>query len=101
MAQRELLQAELETILGTRNVYFQPPDNLQLTYPAIVYTRDSSDKTFANNNPYHNEKRYQLTVIDRNPDSEIPDKIDSLALTTFVRSFTADNLNHFIYNIYF
>ena len=101
MGQRLQLQSLLEELLGSENVYFQPPSTVQMAYPAIVYNRDSTMTEFADDKPYANTKRYMVTIIDRNPDSSIPDKVAMLPLTTFNRHFTADNLNHDIYNIYF
>jgi hypothetical protein len=101
MAPRLELQALLENILGTRHVYFQPPANVQMQYPCIVYQRDYANTQFADNGPYRYTKRYQVTVIDNNPDSDIPDKVASLPLCTFDRFFAADNLNHDIFNLYF
>jgi hypothetical protein len=42
-----------------------------------------------------------VTVIDRNPDSEIPDKVAALPMTLFNRWFAADNLHHDVFNVYF
>lgn len=95
------IQALLEKLLGTRNVYFQPPATVKMSYPAIVYARDSEDKTFADNKPYRNSKRYLVTVIDRDPDSKIPDKITALPKSSLSRHFVADNLNHDAYSVYF
>lgn len=91
----------LETLLGSSNVYFQPPASFKMIYPCIVYQRDNEDNKYANNLPYSQNKRYAVTVIDRNPDSEIPDKVAALPLSSFTRHFTADNLNHDVYNLYF
>ena len=40
MARRLELQNLLANLLGTNNVYFQPPPTVQMEYPAIVYHRD-------------------------------------------------------------
>lgn len=101
MGTRLELQTLLEQTLGSRNVYFQPPETLKISYPCIIYTRDYAVTKFADNNPYTHTKRYSVTVIDKNPDSLIPDMIASMPLSTFVRHYTADNLNHDIYNVYF
>ena len=101
MGRRLELQALLENLLGTRNVYFQPPSNLKMQYPAIVYERDDIETTFGDNNPYRRTTRYMLTIIDRNPDSEIPDRVASLPMCIFSRHFSADNLNHDVYTLYF
>lgn len=101
MAPRSELQTLLSEILGTNNVYFQPPTNIVLKYPCIVYKRDLSETKFADNLPYSNMTRYQVTVIDENPDSAIPTKVAALPLCLFVRFYTADNLNHDVFNIFF
>lgn len=98
---RSLLQEILEMTLGSKNVYFQPPVNIQMKYPCIVYKRDYASTDHANNLPYRNTKRYAVTVIDQNPDSLIPDKIAKLPLCSFSRFYTADNLNHDVFNLYF
>ena len=101
MGQRVELQALLETVLGSPYVYFQPPSNVQMQYPCIVYHRDSAEIKFANNNPYRYTKRYTVTVIDRNPDSIFPDKLAELPMCTYIRFFPADSLNHDVFNLYF
>lgn len=101
MGQRLELQTKLENILESSNVYFQPPANIMLEYPCIIYKRDYTKTIFADNNPYHHRKRYQITIIDKNPDSEIPDKIANFPLCIFDRFFVANNLNHFVYNLFF
>lgn len=101
MGQRLDLQAILEGILGTGNVYFQPPNGLAIEYPCIVYHQDNAVTEFADNNPYRYTKRYQVTYMDKNPVSGIPDKIAQLPMTLFNRFFPADNLNHFIFTLYF
>lgn len=101
MGLRLNLQAQLETILGTTNVYFQPPANVRMQYPCIVYTRDNALTRFAGNLPYRYTKRYQVTIIDRDPDSLIPDKVAALPMCTFDRSYVADNLNHDVFSLYF
>lgn len=97
------LRLELHAILKaiTPTVYFQPPNGMQMTYPCIVYKRDFASTEFADNNPYRNTKRYQVTVIDRDADSAIPDKVAKLPMCTYNRFFTADNLNHDVFNIFF
>lgn len=85
----------------TPNVYFQPPANLTMKYPCIVYLRDDAQTRFAGNKPYTYDKRYQVTVIDTNPDSPIPDKVAALPLCIFDRFFATENLNHDVFNLYF
>jgi hypothetical protein len=72
-----------------------------MVYPCIVYHRDTARSQFADNSPYRYTKHYQVTVIDRNPDSEIPDRVAHLPLCTHSRFFTADNLNHDVFSLYY
>lgn len=100
MARRSALHQLLKS-LGTNNVYFQPPENTKITYPAIIYKRDAANTEFADNNPYQHTKRYLATVIDKDPDSEIVEAMAKLPKCIFSRHFVADNLNHDSYVIYF
>jgi hypothetical protein len=100
--QRRLdLQQLLEQTLGSDKVYFQPPPNVQMVYPAIVYNRDMANTTFADGKPYTFTKRYQVTVIDRNPDSEIPDRVAALPYCRHERFFATSGLNHDVFTLYF
>lgn len=101
MGRRLDLQAILEAIPGVSKVYFQPPEDVKLSYPAIVYSRDYVASTFAGNRPYRHTKRYLITVIDRNPDSKIPDYVSSLPMSSFDRAYSANQLNHDVYSVYF
>jgi hypothetical protein len=101
MAPRTSLQTVLEIILGSDHVYFQPPANVQMQYPCITYSRDRASTEFADNDPYRYSKRYQVTVIDRNPDSGIPDAVAKLPMCTHRRFFVAENLNHDVFDLYF
>ena len=85
----------------TPNVYFQPPPSVKLEYPCIIYKRDFEKAEFADNGPYKRRLRYQVTVIDRNPDSPLPPQIATLPLCVYDRFYTADNLNHDVYNLFF
>lgn len=101
MAPRINLHQILKSIPGPVEVYFQPPPSKQMEYPCIVYKRDDARTEFAGNKPYSYKKRYQVTVIDRDPDSPIPDLVAKLPLCIFDRHFAADNLNHDVFNLYF
>lgn len=98
---REDLQDLLETLLESKNVYFQPPSNLVMQYPAIVYQRDQADTMFANNSPYRRTMMYQVTVIDRKPDSKIPEKVAALPMCYHSAFFASDDLNHDVFRLYF
>lgn len=107
MERRILLHGILCKILdcpdrgGECRVYFQPPSNVEMEYDCIVYERSKIDADHADNRPYRLTDRYQLTYIYRNPDSDLVHKIASLPMCSHERHFTADNLNHDVFNLYF
>jgi len=99
MAPRLQLQSLLETI--AEHVYFQPPSNVQLIFPCIIYKRDGDMTKHADNRRYSHLMQYEVTVIDRNPDGPLWAGISDLPLCKFERHFTADNLNHDVFILYF
>ena len=101
MSRRLELQSILETLLGSGNVYFQQPPNVQMKYPCILYRVSKLNTKFASNKPYISNDQYTITVIDANPDSEIPRKVSELNSSTFSSKFTKDGLNHTIFTVYF
>ena len=88
-------------ILGSRNVYFQPPESIKLKYPCIVYERSQIQTEKADNLNYTSHKQYTVTVIDKDPDSEVPDKLLNLPYIRFDRHFVVDNLNHEVFTLYY
>ncbi|MCD8155150.1 MAG: hypothetical protein LUF78_10810 [Clostridiales bacterium] len=101
MGTRLELHAVLVEVLGSDHVYFQPPETLKIEYPCIIYNRTSEMNRFANDSMYYYRKRYEITVIDKDPDTEIPDKVAALPFCIHDRNYTADNLNHYIYKLYY
>lgn len=99
MAQRLELQALLESL--TPHVYFQPPPNTLMQYPCITYSRDGASVDRADNELYRHAKRYQVTVVDRDPDTDIADKVEELPYSTFQRFFALEDLNHYVFSVYF
>lgn len=97
MGSRLELQNLLESILGSRNVYYQPPESIKIKYPAIIYSRNNIDNNFADDIVYMQNRTYQIIVIDANPDSEIVNKISKLPMCRYNRHYTSDNLNHDVF----
>jgi hypothetical protein len=100
MKTRVALQSKLEEILGSENVYFQPPTNIKMTYPCIVYSRSTGYTKFADNSPWRCSLRYQIQLISKNPDHPAFEKLMNLEMCTYDRHYTADNLHHDTFNIY-
>lgn len=95
---RQILDSQLKAICN--NVYFQPPQSVKMIYPCIRYELDSESVRYADNSRYKHHKRYKITVIDRDPDSTIPDEVAKLIYCSFDRPYVADGLNHWVYHIY-
>ena len=101
MPSRLELQTLLEKLLESRNVYFQPPASVKMKYPAIVYGLEDIENTFANDGVYLSKRKYSVTVIDEDPDSEIVVRISQLPTCRFNRHFESDNLNHDVFTLYY
>lgn len=99
MGQRLELHALLKTLVD--NVYFQPPSSTVMQYPCIRYERTNIRSKTADNAPYLHVKEYTLTVIDANPDSQIPDAVSKLPQCIYDRPYKSDGLNHDVFNILF
>lgn len=82
------------------NVYFQKPSNTNMKYPAIIYSRTDIVATYANDNAYMRKYSYDVTVIDRNPDSKIAEELLNFRFCKFNRQFVSDGLNHIVFKIY-
>ena len=91
----------LVSILGSSNVYFQPPATVQMKYPCIVYRRNDINSQYADDQNYNAQIEYLVTVIEANPDSLLVMKMLSIPMCRFDRYYTADNLNHDVYRIYY
>ena len=72
-----------------------------MSYPAIVYLLDDIWHDHADNLPYISKNAYQITLIDQNPESEFVKKISSLPLCSFDRFYVVDNLNHWVFTMYY
>lgn len=101
MDKRIELQHLLEEIIGSKNVYYQPPENIKMNYPAIIYSRNDISEIHADNEKYKQDYTYQVIVIDKNPDSEIVSKLAKLRYCNFNRHYVFDNLNHDVFTIYY
>ena len=101
MASRLELQQELEKLLKTRHVYYDPPESVKMEYPAIRYEKTDIDTKHANDKPYMHKKKYQIVVIDRKPDNPVIDEILKMSTCTYSTHYTADNLHHDVMTLYY
>lgn len=95
------LQALLAGMDDVEAAYIQAPTT-GMKYPCIMIERGSrSDVSFADNVKYMLKKAYTITVMDRSPDSLIPDQVEGLPYSEFDRFFRSDGLNHFVFQLFF
>lgn len=101
MASRIDLQTKLEELLELRHVYYQPPENVKMEYPAIRYSKKKPDVKRANNKIYMKTNCYEVIVISRKPDEPVIGKIEELPMCEWDNHYVADNLNHDVFTLYF
>ena len=87
--------------LGSNHVYYQPPENVKMEYPAIVYSREDIRGDYADNRIYNKRHFYELLVIDYDPDSNSVERVASLPSSRFLRHYVSDNLNHDVFLLYY
>lgn len=88
-------------ILGSRNVYYDPPESVQMSYDAIRYKLSKIVTRKANNKKYTSMRCYEVIVISRDPDPDVLDKILQLPYASAGTPYPADNLHHYPITIYY
>ena len=101
MKKREELGKIFKKILGSNNVYFSPPSSKKLHYPCIIYELKNIQTRSADNINYLQDRIYDVTLIDKNPDSPFVNDILGIPRSRFDRSFNADNMKHYVFTINF
>ncbi len=82
------------------HLYFEPPENLKLSYPCIVYERSNIHKTNADDIMYKRAYKYTVTVIDNDADSDLPDKVLELPYCSHDQHFISDRLSHNVFTLW-
>ena len=101
MADRIELHNLLEDMLGSKNVYYQPPESIKMQYDAIRYSKKNISSTYANDSKYLMKDCYELMVIAKRPDNPVIKKLLELPYCSYDRHYVADNLNHDVLTIYY
>lgn len=83
------------------HVYFQPSSNIKMEYPCIIYSRDRIDNTHGNNHVYNQNHRYQVIVLDKDPDSTITEELSKFDKCRFERRYVSDNIYHDVFTLYY
>lgn len=97
---RMKIQKIFESLVGAGHVYFQPPSNVSIQYPCIIYKLADVDIWYANDKPYKLTRLYEITLIHYDPDNKLLDELLSLPTCSFERYFPYDNLHHYVLNMY-
>lgn len=101
MADRLELHSVLQELLGSSNVYYQPPESIKMQYDAIRYSKKTIDSKYANDRKYSMIDCYEIIVISRLPDNPVIKKLLSLPYCSYDRHYVADNLHHDVLTIYY
>ena len=97
------LQQLLQSVVGEGcKVYYQPPENLKLKYPCIVFNRSRATINHADNYPYRITKRYDITLITIGADNdEYLDKLLELPMCNYDRENIVNGLVHEYLDMYY
>lgn len=102
MRSREDLHTLLESIPGLAKVYFKPPSNVKLEFPCVIYKRHTMNANYADNTKFHHSQSYQITLIYKDPDSQLPRILyDTLEFCTpNTPTYVSDGLYHDVFTVY-
>lgn len=101
MGSRLELNDELKEMLGSNNVYYQPPESIRMEYDAIRYSRKNLNTKYANDKLYSKMNCYEIIVISKKPNNPVIDKLLEMPYCSFDRHYIADNLNHDVLTLYY
>ena len=101
MASRLDLQSKLEGLLGSRNVYYDPPVNIEMEYDAIRYSKIPKRGRYADNVVYSHMNCYELIVIARKSDHPVIEELKKLPYCSHERHYKSDNLAHDVFTLYY
>lgn len=102
MASRLQLQSEFEELLGSTNVYYQPPSNSSIKYPCIIYELSSTDTIPADNKKYVKTNRYHVKHIYKSLDNELKNAIlDKFMMISHDNRMKVDGLYNDDFTLYY
>lgn len=97
------LHEKLCSILGSRNVYYDPPENVKMQYDCIVYSLSQVNQVYANNFTYANSPGYLLTIVTRTPEAQtriVEELMKTFSYVGWDRAYVIDHLHHAVVSIY-
>jgi len=91
---RLTLHQTLVDILGSNNVYYNPPETLQMKFPCIVYNLDYIEDMHADNSKYIDWTTYKIYVVSKKVDHPAIRQILNIPMTRFSTRYVRDGLYH-------
>lgn len=102
MSRRLELHEKLKQLVGTENVYFQPPASVHLSYPCVIYSIGNGDAKHADGMVYKYTNSYEILFIFKKPNIDIIEQVlETLPMCRMSRAYVADNLNHYAFSVYY
>ena len=96
---RDLLRLLRKAVAHDR-VYFQPPENLKLGYPAVVFHLTKIKVDHADDLTYKGAREYMITLITKDPEPDALEEILKIPYTTLDSTYQSDGMNHFVFTSY-
>lgn len=93
------LDRRLRDIFGD-HVYFEPPTNIQMVYPCVIYNLEGIQTIHGDNKKYITFYEFSATTIEEEPDSKFLDHMLNIEYCSFIRPYVAENLYHKTFTIY-
>ena len=101
MLKRVDIQETFKFLLGSNNVYYQPPANLKMKYPAIVYSLDGLDVKRFDNTRLINKNCFSVTHIYRNESENLVETmLKNFEYISFDNRSIVDGIYNDHYTIY-
>lgn len=102
MDKRLELQNKLQTLDGVNKIYYQPPTNVMLQYPCIIYNDQPGKAIKASGTLYNYTDCYELMYIGKKPNKQIIQELLSIfKYINFDRTYVYDGLYHYVFTIYY
>lgn len=90
----------LQKVVRNNRVYFQPPENLKIGYPAVVFHLSKIAIDHASDAPYKGAREYSVTLITKDPEPDVIDEILKIPYSSLDTTYISDGMNHFVFTVY-
>lgn len=97
----DYIQKTLQEI-GVKNVYIDPPENIKMKYPCMRVRLNTGRSRYASNKVHIFTPSWEMIYIGYEPDEEmIPKIMHAFPQVSYTRHYTADNLHHNSFILYY